>query len=167
MGNAKGVSRDFEALEKRRMRAVALFEEGLSQSEVARKVGVIRQTAHRWYQSWASGGRQALKKAGRAGRKARLTDEQREQIEEALNAGAVASGFGSDVWTLPRLAVLVRRLTGVQYHPDHMSRLMRAWGWSCQRPATRAKERNEAQIEHWRRVEWLRIKKKPKKKGEL
>lgn len=147
------------------MRAVRLFEKGLSQSEVGRKLGVPRQTAHRWHFGWRSGGTAALRRAGRAGRMSRLTEQHRTHVEAALKAGARESGFGSDVWTLPRLAILVARLTGIQYHPDHMSRLMRAWGWSCQRPAKRAKERNEEQIERWKRVEWRRIKKKPKKKA--
>ena len=39
MGNPAGVGRDFEALEKRRMKAVRLLEKGdLNQSEVARRL---------------------------------------------------------------------------------------------------------------------------------
>jgi len=163
MGNPKGVKRDFEALEKRRMQAVRLFEQGVSQSEVGRRVRVPRQTTHRWYQAWRSGGKAALRQAGRAGRKARITEEQKGELVVALVAGPRANGFGSDVWTLPRVAQLVKRLTGVTYHPDHMSRLMKELGWSCQRPSARAKERNEAAIAKWRRGTWAGIKKSQKR----
>jgi len=45
MGNPAGVARDFEALEKRRMKAVRLLEMAeLSQSEIARRLKVCRQT---------------------------------------------------------------------------------------------------------------------------
>ena len=48
MGNPAGVRRDFAALEERRLEAARLLRAGLSQSEVARKVGVHRQSVSRW-----------------------------------------------------------------------------------------------------------------------
>jgi transposase len=47
MGFPAGVGRDFEALERRRMRAARLLAKGLSQSEVARRVGAHRQSVSR------------------------------------------------------------------------------------------------------------------------
>jgi transposase len=166
MGNPKGQRRDFDALERRRLRAVSLFEEGLGQSEVARRLRVPRQTTHRWHKVWKQEGEAALKKAGRAGRKARLSAEQNEQLVAALLAGPRANGFETDVWTLPRMARLVEQLCGITYHPDHMSRLMKQLGFSCQRPAKRARERDEKQIAAWKRTVWPRIKKKPEKSDE-
>ena len=40
MGNPAGVRRDFGALEGRRMEAANLLKQGVSQSEVARRLGV-------------------------------------------------------------------------------------------------------------------------------
>jgi transposase len=37
-------------------------------------------------------------------------------------------------------------------------RLLRRLGWSLQRPARRAAERDEAEIARWRAQEWPRIK---------
>ena len=48
MGNPAGVRRDFVALERRRRRAARLLAQGLSPSEVARQVGVHRQSVSRW-----------------------------------------------------------------------------------------------------------------------
>lgn len=56
--------RDFAGLEKRRLRAAALFEKGKSQAEVARILKVSRQSASLWYESWRSQGPQGLKGAG-------------------------------------------------------------------------------------------------------
>jgi len=69
MGNPAGVKRDFEALERRRMEAIGLFEKGdLNQSEVARRLHVCRQTVSRWMDEFREGGHKALQKAGlRAG----------------------------------------------------------------------------------------------------
>ena len=44
MGNPRGVRRDFQALEKRRMAAVKLFGEDLNSSEISRRLKVCNQT---------------------------------------------------------------------------------------------------------------------------
>ena len=49
--------RDFEALERRRMRAIRLFEQGETQAAVARRLDVSRTTAMRWAQAWEEEGR--------------------------------------------------------------------------------------------------------------
>jgi DNA-binding CsgD family transcriptional regulator len=41
MGNAAGVRRNFEELEQRQMEAARLLRAGISQSEVARRLGSI------------------------------------------------------------------------------------------------------------------------------
>src|SRR5690349_23594652 len=87
MGNAAGVRRDFDALEKRRFAAMLLLEAGVNQSEVARRVKVARQTVARWAQECRSKGKQALKKAGRAGRKPLLKDKERKRLVEWLLEG--------------------------------------------------------------------------------
>jgi transposase len=44
MANPAGERRDFERLERRRMAAAESLKQGLSQSEVARRPGVHRQS---------------------------------------------------------------------------------------------------------------------------
>ena len=52
MGNPAGVQRDFDALEKRRFAAMRLLDKGLNQTEVARRVKVVRQTVARWVRQY-------------------------------------------------------------------------------------------------------------------
>jgi transposase len=87
MGNPAGVRRDFEALEKRRFQAIRLFERGESQSAIARQVKVVRQTVARWVQQYRVQGKSALRKAGRAGRKPRLSQKQRQHLQVLLRQG--------------------------------------------------------------------------------
>lgn len=49
---------------------------------------------------------------------------------------------------------------GVSYHKDHVSRLMKELGWTPQIPVTRAIQRDEAAIEHWREVVWPELRRK-------
>ena len=61
MGNPRGVSRDVEALEARRMKAVALFRKGLNNSEIGRQLQVANQTVSRWRKEYQEGGKKALR----------------------------------------------------------------------------------------------------------
>src|SRR5437879_7061010 len=77
--------RDFHGLEVRRKQAARLFATGReTQGAIARRLGVSRQSVMRWYQAWRSGGREALRAAGRAGRKPRLAPEQLTRVDTAL-----------------------------------------------------------------------------------
>jgi transposase len=150
--------RDFAGLEQRRLEAAHMFAQGASQAEVAHTFGVSAQAASVWYRRWRQGGQAALRGAGRAGRRPRLSAAELEAVDQALRKGPEAFGFDTDLWTLGRIAEVIERLTGVRYHPGHVWRLLRRLGWSPQRPARRAAERDEAEIARWRAEEWPRIK---------
>jgi transposase len=158
-------TRDHAAMEKRRKQAGKLFTKEVSAPEVARRLGVARQVAYRWKDAWAQGGSAALASKGPAGRKARLTAKQTQQVTDALLAGPSTHGYKTDLWTLPRVAALIEDLTGVEYHPGHVWRLLGASGFSCQRPERRAVERDEKAIRRWKRVDWPALKKRPAKSG--
>ena len=57
MGFPRGMKRDRAALERRRMRAAQLLEQGHSEAEVARRLGVHRQSVNRWVKTLDSAGR--------------------------------------------------------------------------------------------------------------
>ena len=166
MGNPAGVRRDFDALERRRFAALRLLRQGLNQSEVARRLRVWRQSVARWAALDRQGCERALRQAGRAGRKPRLTPRQKARLEQRLLAGPQRLGYETGLWTSERVAELIRKEFGVHYHPGHVWKLLVSLGWSCQRPTGRALERNEPAIRHWKKATWPDIKKKPKKNGE-
>jgi transposase len=148
-------------MEKRRLRAAAMFEKGSYPAEVAKSLKVSRESAGRWHEAWKTDGRKALASKGSAGRKPRLTSVQRTQLVEALLEGPAAHGYSTNLWTLPRVALLIEKRTGIRYHSGHVWHLLRALGLSCQRPTRRALERDEAKIAHWKRSVWPALKKSP------
>jgi len=148
-------------MEVRRLEAARRFALGETQAAVAKALGVTRVSAHNWYHAWKARGRPGLKGAGRAGRKPRLETAALVVVERALRVGPTAHGFRTDVWTLPRIAAVIERLTQVRHHPGHVWRILRRLGWSLQRPARRARERDEAAIEAWKRRRWAQLKKTP------
>jgi transposase len=154
--------RDFEGMEQRRRRAARMFARGATQADVARALEVSRQSVSRWYADWRSGGTRALKAAGRAGRMPRLTKAQLRRVDGALRQGPRAHGFGTDLWTLDRVAQVIEAETGVRYHPGHVWKLLRdKLGWTRQRPARRAVERDDEAIARWMATDWPRIKRGP------
>lgn len=149
-------------LERRRQRALELLEQGMIPAQVARTVGTSRASVTRWQQAYQSGGKKALAAKPAPGRPVKLKVAQRQRLTRLLLQGAQQHGYSTDLWTLSRVAQVIARKFGVQYHPRYVWHLLRALGWSCQKPERRARERDEARIAAWRKTEWPRIKKRPK-----
>jgi len=165
MGNPRGVRRDFDALESRRLAAIELFTDGLNNSDIGRRLKVCNQTVSRWRKHYQAGGKQALRKAGRAGRKPLLRAAQKQRLAQLLQKGPERLGYQTPLWTCWRVAHLIEEEFGIRYHAGHVWKILRQLNWSVQRPAGRALERNEATIEEWKTKRWPAIKKKPNKKG--
>lgn len=153
--------RDFAALEARRMQAAKLFQQGHPPATVVHRLQVSWQTATRWYQTWRRQGQAGLHGAGRAGRKPRLEPRARPALTAALLKGPRAWGFATNLWTLERVATVVARQFHVRYSLAQTWRLLGQLGWSRQRPARRAKERDEPAIARWVRGRWPEVKKTP------
>ncbi|MEO6785253.1 MAG: winged helix-turn-helix domain-containing protein [Chthoniobacteraceae bacterium] len=152
-------------MERRRRRGARMFEKECPAAEVGRRLGVSRQVAHRWKQAWERGGEAALRSKGRAGPKARVNAGQTRQVVAALLEGPRAAGHRTELWTLPRVRLLIEKITGVRYHPGHVWKMLGALGFSCQRPERRAIERDEGQIRTWQRKTWPALKKTRGGKG--
>jgi transposase len=146
-------------LEARRRRAAALLRKGLGVREVARMVGSSPSSVSRWKEAMHKGGSQALAAKAQPGRPARLSVQQKERLVGLLLQGPQAHGHASQLWTLPRVAQLIEREFGISYHPAHVWKILRACGWSAQKPQRLARERDEEQIQGWRRSRWPHIKK--------
>lgn len=147
-------------LEARRRRAVSLLEEGFGIRAVARQVGSSPSSVKRWKEVVEKSGTEALESRPNPGRPSRLSARQKEKLLKLLQKGATAHGYMSNLWTLRRVSQVIEDHFGPHYHPAHVWKILRGCGWSCQKPERRARERNEAEIEQWRRKRWPRIKKK-------
>lgn len=146
-------------LEERRLAAARLLRAGrLTQAEIARRMGVSRASVTRWKARLARGGVRGLRRRASPGRPSHLQPPQWAQLLRLLRRGARAAGFDTERWTLPRIAVVVRRTFGVRYHPGSLGPALRARGWSPQRPVARARERDDALVAAWLRRDWPRIK---------
>lgn len=147
--------------EIRRLRAGELHQQNWKQNRTAEALGVSPGAVCQWLKSAREGGVEALRAHPASGRPPRLTLEQQAQLPELLSRGAETYGFRGDIWTCVRVAEIIRREFGVTYHPDHVSRLLRACGWSQQKPRRQASQRDEEAIAAWVKDDWPQVKKKP------
>jgi putative transposase len=137
-------------LEERRQRAAELFHENeLSQADIARELQVTTAAVNIWHKAWLSGGAAALKSKPHPGPGKSITPEEQQQLLQAVELGTLHWGFSTEGWTSTRIAQVCKRVTGVDYHPDHIRKLMRALRYSPQKPQKRALERDEAAVSLW------------------
>jgi len=146
--------------ERRRMRAMTLLDQGRSQSDVARHLGVTPAAVSQWVKARREGGEEALRAKPHPGPTPRLNDRQLKQLEKRLVRGPRKHGYPSELWTLKRVAEVIEKHFGVTYDPSGVWHLLNRMGWSCQKPERRARERDEDAIVQWRKKDWPRIKKR-------
>jgi transposase len=153
-------------LERRRRRAARLLAAGTPQAEVARRVAVSRQSVSQWEKLRQEGGMEALRRPKRFGRPRKLSDLQCAELIKFLKAGALAAGFATELWTLPRIASLIEQRFAVRLTEPSVWRLLGALGWSVQRPTGQARQRDEKAIRTWKATRWPALKKSLRDKVE-
>ena len=150
----KGTS---EQLAEVRNRGLSLLEAGKKPKEVAEILEVTSRCVYRWRQeAKAPKRRKAIRPPGRP---PKLSKQQLQRLEKALDRGAYAFGYAGDYWTLDRIAQVIWQLFGIRYETSGVWRVMQRMGWSSQRPQRRPLHRNEEAIEQWKKEELPRIKK--------
>jgi transposase len=143
-----------------------MLQKGKECAEVARSVGVARQTVYVWKRILQEQGIDALRAMGDKGRPAALGERDLRWLHKTLLAGAQVSGFSTDLWTLKRVGAVLKRELGVSFSNVHIWRILGQMGFSSQKPERSAIERDEEAVQTWRTKTWPALKKKPKKRGE-
>jgi transposase len=151
---------------KKRVKAGRLLLAGKGCAEVALAVGVARQTIYTWKRLLDEGGIDALRSVPERGRPAQLDDQQLASVRAALMQSPTEHGFGTELWTLKRVGVLIERLHGVRFGQTNVWRILGSLGFSPQKPEKRAIERNEDAVRSWKRSTWPALKKKPSEKAD-
>jgi transposase len=123
----------------RRKKAEQMFSTGVRQSTVARLLGISRQCIHNWFWQWQAGDgspQERLRRTG-AGRRSKLDRDKMAEVDAALRRGPRYFGFAGERWTLWRVASVIERITGIQYHPSSIWRILRSLGWTLRLPTSK------------------------------
>jgi transposase len=146
-------------LERRRLRAMDLLQREVPVHVVADRLGVDRRSVRRWKQAYRGKGRAGLQARPAPGRPPKLTPAQRKHLARVVVAGPEAAGYATSLWTSRRITEVIKKQFKVVYHADHVGRLLRACGFSPQRPQPRAKERDDQRVREWIHQDWAKVKK--------
>lgn len=154
-----------EVLEYRRRLAVQRIAAGYSTRDVAGFLGVDPSSVRRWLASFRLRGSAGLAGRPAPGRPPKLTRAQEKLVRRWLADSPTAHGFATDLWSAPRLALLIEQEFGVAFHPDYLTAWLRRRGYTPQKPRRAPRERDEAAIAGWLDRDWPRIKKRPAAAG--
>jgi putative transposase len=148
-------------LEARRLQAGRYFSHGKSQAWVADRMRVTTAATCKWHARWKDDKVKGLKSKGRCGVKKSLTKKNLKTIRATLDKGPLKAGFPNDLWTLERVRTVMKREAKKSFHIGYVWKILtRDLGWSNQKPSRRARERNEAAIARWVKIDWPAIQKR-------
>lgn len=154
---SKGTASELEAI---RRRAVERVSAGRTQVAVAAAFGVHAVTVAKWVARHRADGAAGLTAKPTPGRPRFLTPAQDRQVREWLADKPTGHGFRTDLWTARRVAELIRRRFGVAFHPNYLREWLAKRGYSPQRPARKARQRDDGRIAGWVATDWPAIQKK-------
>ena len=153
-------AKEGDLAEWRRGRAVLGSIEGRRVIELAAEVDVTRGAVNRWLQWYEAMGVEGLVTAKAPGAPPKMGEAQRRELTALVEAGPLAAGYPSGVWTGPMIGDLIERRFGVRYHRHNVPRLLHELGFSVQRPRKRLARADEQAQATWLRERLPAIKKK-------
>ena len=175
------MKRKLKLLEHRRLEGARLLMKGLAKAEIARQLGVSRQSVQNWAirliikRKTAMGGtltssfQQEEKeflsnkkiyktsyndlRCQQLGRPKKLANNEVQKLKRALKAGAKAAGHATDKWTLSKIQALIEReyLVEETISRTYVLQLMRDLGFSCKKPDLE----DELPLRKWERLGWI------------
>lgn len=149
-----------EELERRRLAAGKDLLECIKASDVARKYNVNPSSVTRWKKNLDKDGMEGLKMRKASGKESKLTKKQQKDLRDIIIQGATAYGYKTDLWTLRRVAEVIRKEFNVSYHFRSLSDVLHRMGFSPQKPVRRSAERNQAAVQKWVEEQWEKDRKK-------
>lgn len=145
--------------------AMRMLDQGMAREAVADALGRNPLTIWKWRRAYREQGETGLERQPVSGRPRKLQDRELRKLMFHLAKGATAYGFKSDVWTLKRIAAVILREFGVKYHPGHVWKLLQRLGFSHQKPERRAIERDDREVERWRKKVWPQYRRRAGNRG--
>jgi transposase len=129
---------------------------------IREELGVARSTVNTWLRWFEILGTDGLRSRKAPGPSRKLDSVQRAELTRLVEAGPIAAGFTSGMWTGPMVGQLIRERFGINYHNHTIPRILHELGFSVQRPRKRLARADHEQQEVWIKERLPAIKKKPR-----
>jgi len=152
----------------RRRTVQAVIEQGMSKAEAARVFGVSRTSVHSWLNLYQQNGEEGLvpKRPGRPKCGGRLAGWQAATIVNLIKDHCPEQlKMPFALWTREAVRDLIQMRLGIGYSLGMVGRLLARWGFTPQKPVTRAYERNDDRIRNWLKCEYPALRKRAKREN--
>ena len=143
----------------RRIHAVLLSHQEHTSGDIARLLDAPRSRVSLWLQQFEAHGWEALLEGHRCGRPKALSAAQLSRLDDIIDSGPVAYGFSSGVWTSPMIARVIAEEFAISYHAGHVRKVLKAMGFSVQRPRRQLAKADPIAQDRWQRYTYPRLKK--------
>ncbi len=155
-----------KAMEEIRIRAVKRVQQGESPEKVVATLGFSRACIYNWISRYRHGGWDALKTGKQTGRPKKLSGKQIEWVYKTVrDKDPLQLKFPFALWTRGMVTRLINKKFSLKLSESSVGRLLRQLGFTCQKPLYRAYQQDSEVVEHWKKYEFPKIKKKAKKIG--
>lgn len=158
---------DKKTLQYLRYRAIKLREDGISNNDIAKILGVNKETTSKWYSAYKRDGAKAIKvkKTGRpknVGKK--LSDEQEAKIiKKLIDTTPTQLKFKFALWTREAVQSLIKHVLDVDMPISTVGYYLARWQFTSKKPIKRAYERKDSATKTWLEEEYPKIQKEAKK----
>lgn len=144
-------------LERRRLLAIERVRDGNTPAQVAYFLGVHPASVRKWWKAYQQRGAAALAAKPHPGRKPKLTVARQRQVLRWLRKNPKSFGYATELWTARRIAELIQRKWGVEFHPRYLNAWLTDRAITPQKPRKQPRERDDNAIARWLRYRWPRI----------
>jgi transposase len=149
-----------------RSRIIDDSDAGMPTKVVAEKYRVSRAWVRQLKQRRRETGSIAPQKQRSRGPHRKLPIEKLAELESYLREGATTHGWANDLWTIQRVADLIKSKMQIHLSPSSAWNILtKDLGWSSIKPSTVLRERDEAKIAKWRNEQFDEIKWRAQKRG--
>jgi transposase len=113
-------------LERRRLRAWKLYQEGWRCTDIAKALSVSKAAVSQWIARARQDGETGLRRRTATGAPPKLSPRHRLMLTALIRQNPRDFGYEEDHWTRSSLGNMIERLFGVTYSPQHVGRLLNA-----------------------------------------
>ena len=150
-----------------RKKAVRATLKGLTQIAAAELLSVTRQAVGRWVKAYRDGGVAALNAKPQGHPPGEIfSPEQKQQIFNTIILKTPdQEGLPYTLWTCNAVAELIWQRFGLRRSPQTIGYYLKQWGFTSQKPARCAYEKDPEAVGQWMKEEYPKIKSKAQDEG--
>lgn len=141
----------------RRIAVLLSIARGAGLSEMEEQWKISPKTSYQWMAAFVKQGWDSLVYSKPAGRPARLSKQQKQQLYDAVKAGPEAAGYGCGCWTTCLIQEWIHQQFEVFYSRYYVAELLRNLGLSYQKARFVSDHLDEATRQEWIDTTWPAI----------